>query len=586
MAYAPVRAQPISPSSAPPHGGSYKHGNAPTTDAPYSLPVPAEELYDHLTKYRQQVYYTAIDMAAITIPSVYPPIGYRTGFNIDESNQSIGAMCVNTLASKLMYMALPPDRPVLRFEPIEHKLGDAVRQNPQMWTEIQIALNALEQEHRSRFEATNLRAAYVGLIKHLLVGGNVLWEHMKLDHPVYHSMEHYVVKRNNLGEQLLVILKRCLNLMDLDEDVKDIVRDKAPEKFADGRKEYEEEVDIYAVCKRCVDSKGEPYWEYWEEYEGEIIPGTEFECDADIAPLYAAWMIPVYGQNWGRSYCEEYRGDLYLVDGHCKAINDGAAAASLILMFLKAGSRTSQKQIKKAENMSLLTGQADDLTAFHLDKTADFQFVANNLEQAVKRLGRAFLLVSSVQRQGERVTAEEWKEMSDEIDEATGGMYSELAQTLQRHVIKRAVALHNEEDKSLPKLPAGLIRTEVVTGTEAMGRTIEGENLMRGLQGYTQLYGPQALAQNTDPVEALRRILVSENVKMDGLVPSPQDIAARKQQEEQQQQKMMMLNKGTGPAINAMAKAGPALQQGITAEQGGEEPPGGSPALPPQTGQA
>ncbi len=564
-----------------------KHGNPPSNDEPFTLPVKAEELYQHLTKYRQIVYYTAIDMAAITIPSVYPPIGYRTGMNIDESNQSAGALCVNTLASKLMFMALPPDRPVVKFEPIIHKLGDAIKQNPTLWTSITIALNQLAQEHRSRFEVTNMRAAYVAFLKLLLVGGNACWEHIKLNNPVPHSMQNYVVKRNAQGEQLLVILERCIDIMDLDPDIKGIIKDKAPEKFADPKSEYQETVKIYAVCKRCQDGDGKYYHEYWEEFEGEKIPGTDYECDGDIPPLYAAWMIPVHGQNWGRSYCEEYRGDLYIVDGHSAAINDGAAMASLILMFLKPGSRTSQKQIKRAKNMSLMTGDANDLSAFKMDKTADFEFVDKNLERVFKRLGRAFLLVSSVQRDAERVTAEEWKEMAEEIDEATGGMYSELAQSVQRHVITRAVALHNEEDPSLPKPPPDVIRTGVVTGLEAMGNTVEGDNLMRALQGVETLLGPQGMAY-IDPGEGVRRIMVSQNVNQDGLVKSDQDVQAKMQQDKQDAMKAEMVSKGTGPAVNALGKQAGGLQKGIQAQQNdpSQPPPGGQPPLPPTTGQA
>lgn len=557
--------------------------------APYSLPCPAEELYESLAKYRQQVIDTARLMASITIPSVYPPMGYRTGNNIDESNQSIGAMCVNTLASKLMFMALPPDRPVLRFEPIEHKLGNEIKQNPKLWTTIQIALNALEQEHRSRLETTNIRSAYIGAVKQNLVAGNFLWEHLKLDFPVYHTMDHYVVKRNNHGEQLLTILKRRVMLMDLDPEIRKQVNSIQPRTKGLNVKDYEEELDVYAVCKRIDDSGAHDgyAWEYWEEYEGQLLEGTEVTVDYDIPPLYAAWMIPVYGQNWGRSYCEEYRGDLFIADGHSKAINDGAAIASLILMFLKAGSRTSAKQIRKAGNMSLLTGQADDLTAFHLEKQADFQFVSNNLEAVVKRLGRSFLLVSSVQRQAERVTAEEWKELAQEIDQATGGLYSENAQTFQRHVIRRAVTLHNEEDKQLPKLPPGIFRVAVITGIEAMGRSIEGQNLMRATQGITQTYGPEALAKYTDPLEFIRRVYVSENVKQDGLVLDQDTVAQNMAAQEQKQQKALMLQHGTGPAINAMGKQAELLNKAVGAENANPSlpPPGGQPAVPPTTGQ-
>lgn len=574
---------------------AYRHNDGNDDgEVAYTLPCSAEELYDSRSKFRQLVINTARQMASITIPSVYPPLGFIPGSNIDESNQSIGAMCVNTLASKLMFMALPPDRPVLRFEPIEHKLGAEIKSNPKLWTQIQIALNALEQEHRSRFETTNMRSAYVGATKLFLIAGNILWEHLKLDFPVYHRMDNYIVVRNNQGEQLLVILKRCVELLTLSKhlkgqiySIKPELRPKAGGAASSAAQKYDETVDIYAVCKRRTDAKGEHYWEYWEEFEGNLLDGTEYEADYEDVPLYAAWMIPTYGEDWGRSYCEEYRGDLFRADALSKAINDGAALASLILLFLKAGARTSPKQIRKAENMSLLTGQADDLSAFHLEKTADFSFVSKEIEETVRRLGRAFLLVSSVQRQAERVTAEEWKEMAEEIDQATGGMYSELAQTFQRHVIRRAVALHNAEDKQLPKLPKGIFRVAVITGIEAMGRTIEGQNLMRATQGIEQLYGPEVLAKYTDPLEFIRRVYVSENVKQDGLVLDPETVAKNMADQQRMLAQRTLLEKGTAPAVAAMGKAAPALGQAVNAEQNdpSQPPPGGAPALPPQTGQ-
>ncbi len=576
-------------------GASYQHTGG--TDEPaYTLPCSAEELYEARAKYRQQVIDMARYLASITIPSVYPPMAYRTGDMIDGQNQSANAMFVNALASKMMFMALPPDRPVVRFEPIEHKLGAELKANPKLWTAIQIGLNNLEQEHRKRFEATNLRSAYVQSLKQAIVAGNWLWEHLKLDTPVVHQMENYIVVRNKQGEQLLVILKRCVELLTMPKRLKDQLYAIKPDLKA--RMEgtggaakttrYDETVDIYAVCKLRADGGGKPYWEYWEEYEGELLDGTQFEADFEDVPLWAGWMIPVYGQDWGRSYCEEYLGDLKKVDALSKSVDDGAAVASLILLFLKAGSRTSAKQIRNAGNMTLLSGQADDLTAFHLDKTADFSFINTELEATIKRLGRAFLLVSSVQRKGERVTAEEWKEMTDEINEATGGLYAELAQSYQRHVIRRAVSLHNEEDKQLPKLPPGIFRVAVITGYEAMGRSIEGENLMRGTQGIVQLMGPQVAARYIDPLEFIRRVYVSENVKQDGLVLSQDTVDQKDAQMKQDMMRQTLMEKGTGPAISAVAKASPMLNQAVTAEQNDptKPPPGGVPALPPTTGQA
>jgi hypothetical protein len=542
------------------------------TPGPYGLHVPAEKLYTFHAKWRQQVINKAREMASITIPSVMPPDGYRTGNNISEENQSVGAMCVNTLASKLQYMALPPDRPLVRFQPIESKLQKDIQANPSLWTIIQSALSRLEIAHRDRFESTNLRAAYIGALKCLLVGGNVCWQHMRLDFPVYHTMLNYVVRRNPAGEQLLVILKQTMDLMDLDQDIKDTILAKTPELARDDKEEHEIAVDIYCVCRRMPDKKpGTYYWEYWEEYKGEILEGTRYEADYEQPPLYAAWMIPVYGQNWGRGYCEEYQGDLYKVEGLEASLNDGSALASLVLLFLKAGSRTSIKQVKKAQNLSILPGEAGDLSAFQLNKGPDFAFVNQNLEAAIKRLGRAFLLVSSVQRKGERVTAEEIRDMTAEIEEATGGLYTEIAQSFQRHVIRRAIALHNEEDKDLPKLPPGVIRMSVVTGVEAMGRSLEAQSTERAIGTANELF-PTKAQFYINAGDGIRRIMAGGSIKQEGLINTDEVAKANEQAMEAAAQKAEMLKQGTGPAIAGMAQhmspeALLAMQQGSQNQQ-------------------
>jgi hypothetical protein len=234
--------------------------------------------------------------------------------------------------------------------------------------------------------------------------------------------------------------------------------------------------------------------------------------------------------------------------------------ASLLWLFLKPGSRTSARQLKKAGNLSMMVGDATDITAGPdlTHKQRDFQFVSNNIEAAARRLARAFLNISSIQRDAERVTAEEFSRMAMELDQATGGLYSEIAQTTQRHVVRRAVALHYEEDKNLPKLPEGVFRAAVVTGLEAQGRTVAGQNLVRATKSHVELTKGASL-QYVNMHDLVRRVYMHESVPMDGLVRTP---AAQKDFEAQQQNNSMrqtMLEKGTGPAISAAAKAIPAM---------------------------
>lgn len=546
----------------------------------YSLGSEAKELYDHLAKDRERVIDTAREMAKITIPSLMPPEGYKTGDKIGTNEQSANAMCVNTLASKLMFMALPTAMPVLRFEPIEHKLQADIRRDPHLWTQIDAGLGRLEIEHRKRMEATTIRSAYVGAMKQLVVAGNVCWEHNTIDNPLYHSINCYVVKRNNYGQQLFVILKRTVDVMDLDEDIQDMIYRKHPEMLDKG-KEWERQVDIYAVCKRVKDiNEPDGYlWEYWEEYEGEMIPDTEFTAQYDAPPLYAAWMIPVYGQNWGRSYCEEYRGDLTAIENFSASLGDGAAAASLILLFLKPGSRTSAKQLRDAQNMEMFTGSAEDLSMFKTEKMADFNFVSAELERAIQRVGRAFLLVSSVQRQAERVTAEEWIRMAQEIDQAMGGVYSELAQSFQRLVVNRFVVLHNESAPTLPKLPPGIFRVGVITGIEVMGRSTEGDALVKATGTYLELGGTEA-AKRLDYDELGNRIYISAGVKLDGLMKSPDVQAQEAQQAKQDAMRATLMEKASGPVAGALAKGGADTMVNMAnqAQQNGAAPPGVTPS--------
>lgn len=520
-------------------------------DPKFALEDPAESVYDTLAKTRQSVIDMGRTMAELTIPSVFPPEGYQTGDDIPGNNQSIAAACVNTLASRLMFMAFPPGRPMVKFEAVEHLLRPEIEKDPTLWSKIELGLARKEIEHRKRIETTTMRSAYNGGNKALLVAGNILWKHVDIDHPSFRLPDCYVVKRNNEGRPLLTILKEKVAVVDLDEDIRDLCYD-----LDEGLQKtplWEQEVEIYSVCK--LHASGPRHtWLYWQEHKGEVIDGTEVETKFEVPPLYPAWLIPVYGQDWGRSYCEEYRGDLYTVENHSAALNDGASIAALMLLFVAPGSRTSVKQVKEAENLAVLQGKADDVTTLKTEKAADFNFVSNNLEAAIRRLGRAFLMKSSVQRQAERVTAEEWKLMAQELDEAMGGLYSELSQSFQRHVVLRFIALHEEADKRLPPLPEGVIRASIATGLDAMGRSSETEALTQFVGTAGQQLTPEVVAQRINPDDYLRRLAAGFGVQPEGLIKDEETVQQEAAGQMQQMQQANLLDKTAGPVAGAVAK--------------------------------
>jgi hypothetical protein len=522
----------------------------------YSLGEHAENTYDRLVVKRQGIVDMARLMAELTIPSLYPEEGYQPGDNVAGNNQSIGARCVNTLASRLMLMAFPPGRPIMRLKAIQHAMAKELAADPALASALELALSLLEQAHRERLETTTMRSAYTGFIKLLLVAGNGLWVHLDIDNPVFYKPEFpgggYVVKRTRRGDPRLVILKERVAVEGLDDETKALVEELEPNVAK--LPLWEQEVDIY-TCQQKHGAGKNSTWCYWQEYKGHLIADTEVETDGDNAPMEAAWLIPNYGEDWGRSYCEEYRGDLYTVENHHSALNDGAAVASLTLMFVKPGARTSLKQVKQAKNLDVLSGTAEDVTILKADKNADYQFVTNNAESAGKRLGFAFLLNSAIQRQGERVTAEEWETMARELDEAMGGVYSELAQGTQRKIVLRFMHLHEEEDGELPPVPEGVVRVSVSTGIDSVGRSAEGAALVRFGKTLIEVFGPEKAAGALVQAEFTRRIAASEGIQTRGLVLEEEAMAAQADGQKQDMMRQTLIEKGAGPLADAAGKA-------------------------------
>lgn len=533
----------------------------------------AKQVYEDLAVNREQVIQKARDLARISIPSEFPPEGYRPGDNLPPPNQSINARGLVTLSSKTMLTALPPGLPILKYNLIEHKLKDDFEADPLLYSMTLLALARREVAIRQRMEDTTTRTAYGELVTQLLLAGNGLWRHMKINSPSVHKMTDYVVKRNAVGEQLRVILKQVINLQDVDLETRNFIEN--VRKLLAKKDDTSDEVVIECCCKLHVVSRNERVWLYWEEYEGELIPGSDVQCEYTAPPLYAAWMKPNYGFDWGTSYCQLYEGDMYIVENDNGSLNDGSEAAALTWLFVRPGGVTSKRVLEKAENLKLMHGDAADITAFRLEKQGDFNFVLTKAEKAERRLGQAFLMVSSIQRSGERVTKEEWVQMTNELNQAMGGLYATFAQGPGKAIITRFIALAEEEDDELVPLPKGVIRISPITGLDAMSIDEEENNLERALTIAREVLG-ELVAEKIDMDEALRRILAGNRVRPDGLVIGMDQQATNKQQATAEQAGMTVLDKAAGPIAKEGAAAvsealTPQLVQQIQQAMGGQQ---------------
>lgn len=516
----------------------------------------AEEVYNDLAKNgRQQVIDLGRTLAELTIPSVFPPDNYKTGDPLPGNNQSMGGYAVSTLASELMFMAFPPGQPIARFTPNETKLQAEIDLDPELYSRVQLGLSRLEVLHREALALTSIASTYNHYLCALIVVGNALWKHVKRDSPTFHLPDKYVVLRANDGTPILSILKCPTALATLPKDVQDQIYENDETLRESEVPEFLRSADIYSVCKLKVADNGERTWCYWEEHKGQRIEGSEVETDWDDCPQWPGWMVPVYGQNWGQSYCERYRGDLFLLETHGSALNDLTALAAWALIFAKPGARTSLKQLQKAKNLDMLSGSAEDVTVFRSEKGADGNFVLASFDRAARRVGAAFLVQSAVMRDGERVTKEEVQRVGRQLDRAMGGLYTEVSQSSQRRIITRAIRLNEEELDYLPPLPSDKVTVNVITGVDAMGQSNDADKLMQFGTSLGQIFGPAAVAEGLTFSDFSNRLAAALGIKPDGLVRKKEEVADERQRNQQQMMSADLMSKAAGPAAGAMASA-------------------------------
>jgi hypothetical protein len=261
----------------------------------------------------------------------------------------------------------------------------------------------------------------------------------------------------------------------------------------------------------------------------------------------------VDNEDYGRSYVEEYLGDLQSLEKLTKAIVEGSAAAAKTLVMVNPNGTTRRKTIAESNNLDVVQGNAADVTFLRADKQGDFGVASSTAKEITERLSYAFMLNSAIQRSGERVTAEEIRYMAGELEDALGGIYSVLAQELQLPLVEILMARMIKQ-KKIPQLPKEVVKPTITTGMEALGRTAELQKLDIFIQTLEQALGKEVVAKYLNVDEYIKRRSNALQITTKGLIRTQEEV----KQEEQKLQQQQMAQAAIPNAVN---QVGNALQQ-------------------------
>ena len=515
----------------------------------------AQTRYRNLQLHRSMYLRRAIDASKLTIPSLIPESDqnhntYESFNSLPTCYQGVGSRGVSNLAAKLLLALYPPAAPffrlmmdgaVLRAEAEKQQIDEN-----DLVSQIDVALANIEMEIVAKLDELQARSALFEAMKHLVVGGNALL-YVEADAIRMYSLRSYVAQRDPEGHVSEIVVREQVTADHLPAGHA-TVKDTDPNAFH----------DLYTHVRIDYDKDRV---EWYQEFDGQRIASTLGFTTVERSPWICLRWSRISGESYGRGLVEELLPDLQALDSLSQAIQEGSLIAAKALFLVNPNGLTRADVLANSANGAIVAGNAADVEALQVQKQGDFSTALQTMQIIEKRLTYSFLLSEATRRDAERVTAEEIRLIAGQLEEALGGIYSQLSQELQLPLVRRVLAVM-ENAGALPAMPANLVKPQVTTGLEAIARGNEKARLTNFMQVIAATLGPEQMMQYINPSELIRRYAAADSIETAGLVKSEQELQA----EQQEAQELALTQQLTDSAIATGAAQPPAPE--IPAETG------------------
>ena len=498
--------------------------------------------YHKLTADREIYLDRARECSELTLPSLITPEGFSSATDLYQPFQSVGARGVNNLASKLLLLLFPPNSPFFRLA-MDTKTKQELDGDGQLRAAIEQGLAGIEREVMGEIESRAMRVQVFEALKHLIVSGNVLVHMPKKGGIRVFPLSSYVCKRGPDGELLEAIVEEKVSPRALPEGIEGI--------------DYTGDEDLKIYTKVVRD--GSTHFSVYQEVEGKLVPGSEGRYKKELMPWIALRMVHIDGEDYGRSFVEEYLGDLKSLEGLMEALVSSAAASAKLVFMVRPNASVKKRDLATSKNGDIIIGQPEDVRVLQTEKYPDMRVVLETVQRIEERMAYAFLLNTAIQRQADRVTAEEIRFMAQELEAALGGVYSILSQEMQLPLVNILMD-RMSTSKKIPKLPKGTVTPVIVTGVEALGRGNDLNKLRTYIQDLVALAqaNPETI-QRINFGDLVARLATGHGIDTTGLIKTDEQLQAEQQaaMEAQQQQMMMQTMQDVAPGVaKEMTKAG------------------------------
>jgi hypothetical protein len=452
-----------------------------------------------------------------------------------QSVQSVGARGVNNLASKLSQTLFPTSLPFMRLtvSPADMDALEAADAaaggDGSVIQEVEAGLQKIEQQAQSLIQTDGWRPVLAEALRMLVVTGNALiYDRPGGRSPILADLRRYVVDRDSEQRLNCVVLKQSISRVDAEAALGFELSNEQLQTASSDSTSGQKSLDLYTGAVRREDGK----FDFHQEIAGlEIEDSYQTYKEQDL-PLMPLVFSPVWGESYGRGYVEDYEGDLIVLSKVTQALMESSLVMSKVIFLARPGSATKPNVIDRAPNGSIRVGNAEDIGAVQANKGQDLMMSYQLKNDLVQALSKAFLLNSSVQRSAERVTADEIRYVSQELEDALGGVYASLADTVQRPLVEYLFS-KMKRTGMVRGIPDS-VKPLVATGLEAISRNHKSMRIQQFL-GSLQTFIPPAILENYLKVDNIAADLATSlNLEDDHYIRSTEEIQQLQQEQQQQ----------------------------------------------------
>lgn len=465
--------------------------------------------------------------AKLTIPALFRESGASGSDALTDAYvQSFGADLIKSLSSKIAMTLFPPSASGFKLSPDMAQLQKLTGGDAGLASEVNTLLSQSTDGINRALEVQDIRRMVFGLVDQLLVIGGTIIEKVPNKGIKIHNLRTFVVTLDDNGDAIKMCIKETRNTL--------------PKNLLSQMDDEKDEYELYTMC--TLDRKSNK-WVMLQELDGNVMP--EVTYNARKFPFEYQGMMWSIGEKYYRPFVEDYYGSLNSYDKLAQVLTEGSIIASKSITFVdERGGRTRKRDVAKSKNGAVIDGSAQDVTSFQHNKNFDFQVPMQEKAELKQELSKAFLLTSSIQRQAERVTAEEIRKMSQELESSLAGVYAVMASKITKRIIEWIMDELKIELKT--------ISVDIITGLNALGMS----NEITKLDGFVSRLAQLNMITWIEEKELADRYAQGYGVNTVGLMKTPQKVQQERKQAQEDAIKQQVgmsgadsLGKSAGQAV-------------------------------------